>query len=139
MLQLQIKEPVLSKSGFVDKDYVLSPQVISNPPTVQQQLPLTVKQAVACLQVADDADGGDGEHAAQAEDVAAEAVVNARDVASQPRVAEGGQDGERVEADAAEEVDHGQVDAEQLRAHHLLPPAVTNHQNQPISQDREQN
>ncbi len=100
---------------------------------------LTVRQAVACLQVAEDADGGDGEHAAQAEDVAAEAVVNARDVFSQPRVVEGGQDGERVEADAAEEVDHGQVDAEQLRAHHLLPPAVTDHQNQPIAQNREQN
>lgn len=51
----------------------------------------------------------------------------------------GGHDGERVEADAAEEVDHGQVDAQQLRAHHLPPPAVTDDQNQPIAQNREQN
>lgn len=94
---------------------------------------------MAGLQVADHADGGDGEHATQAKDVAAEAVINTCDVFSQPTVVERGQDGERVEADAAEEVDHGQVDAQQLWAHHLLPPAVTNHQNQPISQNREQN
>lgn len=100
---------------------------------------LTVNQAVARLQVADDADGRDGKHAAQAEDVAAEAVVNACDVFSQPHVVEGGEDGERVEADAAEEVDHGQVDAQQLRAHHLFSPAVTDHQNQPIAQKGEQN
>lgn len=100
-------------------------------------LVLTVNQTVARLQVAEDTDGGDGEHAAQAEDVAAEAVVNAGDVFPQPRVVEGRQDGERVEADAAEKVDHGQVDAQQLRAHHLLPPAVTDHQNQPVAQDRE--
>lgn len=100
--------------------------------------PLTVNHAVAGLQVADDADGGDGEHAAQAEDEAAESVVDAGDVLSQPGVVEGGQDGERVEADAAQEVHHGQVDAQQLRAHHLLPPAITDHQNQPIAQNREQ-
>lgn len=52
---------------------------------------------------------------------------------------EGRQDGERVETDAAQEVDHGQVDAQQLRAHHLLPPAVADHQNQPIAQNGEQN
>lgn len=54
-------------------------------------------------------------------------------------MAEGRQDGEWVEADAAQEVDHGQVDTQQLRAYHLLPPAVTDHQNQPIAQNREQN
>lgn len=94
---------------------------------------------MAGLQVADDADGSDGEHATQAKNVAAEAVVDARDVFSQPSVMEGGQDGERVETDAAEEVDHSQVDAQQLRTHHLLPPAVTDHQNQPIAQNREHN
>lgn len=52
---------------------------------------------------------------------------------------ERGQDGERVEADAAQEVHHGQVDAQQLRARHLLPPAVTDDQNQAIPQNREQN
>ena len=96
-------------------------------------------QAVAGLQVARDADGGDGEHAAQSEDEAAEAVVDARGVPPQPPVVERGHGGERVEADAAEEVDHGQVDAQQLRAHHLLPPAVTDDQDQPIAQNREQN
>lgn len=100
---------------------------------------LTVYQAVAGLHVADDADSSDGEHAAQAKDVAAQAVVNARDVFPQPGVVEGGQDGERVETDAAEEVDDGQVDAQQLRAHHLLPPAVTDHQNQPIAHNGEEN
>lgn len=54
-------------------------------------------------------------------------------------MAEGGQNGERVETDAAEEVDHSQVDAQQLRAQHLLPPAVTDHQNQPVAQNREHN
>ena len=52
---------------------------------------------------------------------------------------EGGHDGERVEADAAEEVHHGQVDAQQLGAHHLLAPAVTDDQDQPVAQDGEQN
>lgn len=100
---------------------------------------LTVNQAVAGLQVADDADGCDGEHAAQAEDVAAQAVVDAGDVLPQPGVVEGRHDGERVEADAAQEVHHGQVDAQQLRAHHLLPPAVADDQDQPVAQNREQN
>lgn len=100
---------------------------------------LTVNQAVARFQVADDADGSDGEHAAQAKDEAAEAVVYTRDVFSQPGVMKRGHDGERVEADAAEEVNHGQVDAQHLRPHHLLPPAVTDHQNQPIAQNREKN
>lgn len=111
-----------------------------HPPTNQSTTTTTastVNQAVARLQVADDADAGDGEHAAQAEDVAAEAVVDAGGVFSQPRVVEGGQDGERVEEDAAEEVHHGQVDAQQLRVQHLLPPAVANHQNKPIAQDGE--
>lgn len=100
--------------------------------------PLTVGQVVARLHVADDADGGDGEHAAQAEDVAAEAVVDAGDVLPQPGVVEGRHDGQRVEEDAAQEVHHGQVDAQQLRAHHLIPAAVTDHQHQPIAQDREE-
>lgn len=98
-----------------------------------------MSQTVAGLQVADDAYGGDGEHAAQAEDVAAEAVVNAGDVPSQPHVVERGHDGERVKADAAEEVHHSQVDAQQLRARHLLPLAVADDQHQPISHDRQQN
>lgn len=100
---------------------------------------LTVNQAVAGLHVADDADCSDGEHAAQAEDVAAQAVVDAGDLPTQPGVVEGGHDGERVEADAAQEVHHGQVDAQQLGAHHLLPPAVTDDQDQPVPHDREQN
>lgn len=100
---------------------------------------LTINQAVAGLQVADDADGGDGEHAAQAKDVAAQAVVDAGDVFPQPGVVEGGHDGERVEADAAQEVHHSEVDAQQLGAHHLLPPAVTDDQDQPVAQNREQN
>lgn len=110
-------------------------------PTKKQKAekPLTVNQAVAGLQVADDADGGDGEHAAQAEDEAAEAVVDAGDVFPQPGVVEGRHDGERVEADAAQEVDHGQVNAQQLGAHHFLPPAVTDHQNQAVAQNWEQN
>lgn len=85
---------------------------------------LTVRQAAADLQVAAGADGGDGEHAAQAEGVATQTIVNTGDVFSQPRVVEGGQDGERVEADAAEEVHYGQIDAQQLRTNHLLPPSV---------------
>lgn len=75
---------------------------------------LTINQAVAGLQVAENADGGDGEHAAQAEDEAAEAIVNAGGALAHPGVVEGGEDGERVEADAAEEVHRGQVDAQQL-------------------------
>lgn len=100
---------------------------------------LTVKQAVAGLQVAEDADGGDGEHAAQAEDEAAEAVVDAGDALSHPGVVEGGEDGERVEADAAEEVHQGQVDAQQLGADHLPPALVADDQNQPVTQDGQQN
>lgn len=100
---------------------------------------LTISPAVAHLQVAGDADGGDGEHAAQAKGKAAKSVVNASDVLSKPGVVKGGRNGEWVEADAAEEVDHGQVDAQQLRAHHLLPPAVTDHENQPIAHNWEQN
>lgn len=100
---------------------------------------LTVNQAVAHFQVTDDADGSDGKHAAQAKDEATEAVVHARDVFSQPGMMKGGHDGERVEKDAAEEVNHGQVDAQQLRPHHLLPPPVTDHQDQPVAQNREQN
>lgn len=103
--------------------------------TNRQTTALTINQAVARLQVADDADGGDGEHAAQAKNEAAKSVVNTRDVFSQPGVVKGGRNGERVEADAAEEVNYGQVDTQQLRAHHLLPPAVTDHQNQPIAQN----
>lgn len=98
-----------------------------------------MSQTVAGLQVADDADGGDGEHAAQAEDVAAESVVNAGDVSSQPHVMERGHNGEWVKADTAEEVHHSQVDAQQLRARHLLSLAVTDDQHQSISQNREQN
>lgn len=94
---------------------------------------------VAGLQVAEDADGGDGEHAAQAEDEAAEAVVNAGDALAHPCVAEGGEDGERVEADAAEEVHRGQVDAQQLRADQLPPAVVADDQNQPITQEGQQN
>lgn len=100
---------------------------------------LTVNQAVAGLQVAEDADGGDGEHAAEAEDEAAEAVVNAGGALAHPGVVEGGEDGERVEADAAEEVHRGQVDAQQLRAHQLPPAVVADDQNQPVTQDGQQN
>lgn len=97
---------------------------------------LTVNQAVAGLHVANDANRGDGEHAAQAEDVAAQAVVDAGEISPQPGVVEGGHDGEWVEADAAQEVHHGQVDAQQLGAHHLLPPAVADDQDQPVAQNR---
>lgn len=100
---------------------------------------LTVNYAVAGLQVAEDADGGDGEHAAQAEDVAAEPVVNTGGALSHPGVVEGREDGERVEADAAEEVHHGQVDAQQLRANHLPPAVVADDQNEPVAQDGQQN
>lgn len=108
-------------------------------PKSRKQKTLTVNQAVAGLQVADDADGGDGKHAAQAEDEAAEAVVDAGDVFPQPGVVEGWDDGERVEADAAQEVNHGQVNTQQLGAHHFLSPAVTDHQNQAVAQNWEQN
>lgn len=100
---------------------------------------LTVNQAVAGLQVAEDADGGDGEHAAQAEDEAAEAVVNAGGALAHPGVVEGGEDGERVEADAAEEVHRRQVDAQQLRADQPPPAVVADDQNQPVTQHGQQN
>lgn len=73
---------------------------------------LTVHQAVAGLYIADDANCSDGKHAAEAEDVAAQAVVDAGDLSPQPGVVEGGQDGQRVKADAAQKVHHGQVDAQ---------------------------
>lgn len=100
---------------------------------------LTVNQAVAGFHVANDANCGYGEHAAQAEDVAAQAVVDAGDISPQPGVVEGGHDGEWVEADTAQEVHRGQVDTQQLGAHHLLPPAITDNQDQPVAQNREQN
>lgn len=75
---------------------------------------LTVVKAVADLHVAHYADGSDCEHAAQSKDVAAKAIVNTGDILSQPGVVEGRHDGQGVEADAAQEVHHGQVDAQQL-------------------------
>lgn len=69
---------------------------------------------MADLQVAESADGGDGEHAAQAEHVASQTVVSAGGAPAQPDVVEGGGDGERVEEDAAEEVHQSQVDAQHL-------------------------
>lgn len=94
---------------------------------------------MADLQVAEDADGGDGEHAAQAEEVASETVVSAGGAPSQPGMVERGGDGERVEQDAAEKVRQGQVDAQHIRANHLAPVAVRDEQNQPVPQDGEQN
>lgn len=66
------------------------------------------------LQVAESADGGDGEHAAQAEDVASKTVVSAGGAPTQPDVVERGGDGEWVEEEAAEEVHQSQVDTQHL-------------------------
>lgn len=90
---------------------------------------------MADLQVAEAADDGDGEHAAQAQDEASETVVNAGDPPSQPGVVERGEDGERVEQDAAEEVQQGQVDAQHVRATYIAPAAVRDEQDQPVPRD----
>lgn len=94
---------------------------------------------MADLQVAEAAHGGDGEHAAQAEDGVSETVVSAGAAPSQPDVLEGGGDGERVQQDAAEEVGQGQVDAQHLPANDLGPGAVRDEQNQPVPQDGQHN
>lgn len=69
---------------------------------------------MADLQVAESADGSDGEHAAQAEDVASQTIVSAGGAPAQPDVVERRKDGERVEEDAAEEVHQSKVDTQHL-------------------------
>lgn len=82
---------------------------------------LTVKGVVADLQVAEAADGGDGEHAAQAEDMVSETVVGAGGAASLPGMLEVGGDGDRVEQDAAGEVSQSQVDVQHHGGTHPFP------------------
>lgn len=94
---------------------------------------------MAGLYVAYDANGGDSEHATQAKDVAAQPIVDAGDVAAHPGVSEGGDDRQRVEAHAAQEVHKRQVDTQQLRTHHLTPASVRGDQDHPIAQTRQQN
>ena len=100
---------------------------------------LTGNWGAADLQIADEADGGDGELAAQGKEVASEAVVSAGGASSQPDVVEGGVDGEWVEHDAAEEVHQGKADGQHLQTNHLAPAPVKDEQNHSVAHDGQQN